>query len=186
MIDLKQVSACLITKNSIYPPEVLRHTSSFPFGEILVLTNCDSPYRKYELFLKAKYDLLYYSDDDAICPIPQIRQLSHPDKINIAMKPGHMEAYKNHKMTMGLGWGSIFNKSVLQSLKKYTDVYGEDDVFKRETERILTALNYPIQNRLSLNIVDLPSAMAPDRLWRQPGHNESALLAEERCNSLVL
>jgi hypothetical protein len=87
-------------------------------------------------------------------------------------------------MTMGLGWGAIFPKNLLSSLKKYTDVYGEDDIYKRETERIFTYLNFP-QNRLILPITDLPSAYAEDRLWRQPNHVESANIALERCQKLV-
>lgn len=184
MIDLSQVSACLNTKEVIYPEQVLNSVVEYPFGEILILTHSDSPFRKYELFHKAKYDLIYYQDDDAICPIEEIAILSDPMMINIPMKPGHVEAYKNRRMTMGLGWGSIFPKSILTSLKKYTDAYGEDDVFKRETERILTYLNYP-QNRLSLPIKDLPSAYAEDRLWRQPHHHEFAQLVEERCKNLI-
>ena len=184
MIDLSQVSCCLITKDDVYPLEILQHINHFPFGEILILTHSDSPYRKYELFKKAKFDLIYYNDDDAICPIEKLRVMSDPTQINIAMKPGHYEAYKNTRMTMGFGWGTIFPKSILESLKKYTDVWGEDDVLKREAERILTSLNYP-QNRLVLPIIDLPSANAPDRLWRQPHHNSYAQIAEHRCTDIL-
>lgn len=180
----EEITACLNTKDSYYPREVLEHTASFPFGEILVLTHSDSPYRKYELFKKAKFDYIYYSDDDAICPIQELLNLSKPDMINIAMKPGHFTQYENMRMTMGLGWGSIFPKKMLDSLHLYTDKYGEDELFKREAERILTYLNYP-QNRLVLPIQDLPSAMAPDRLWRQPGHYENIQIVEERCKTLV-
>jgi len=182
-IDLRKVSCCLLTKDSVYPQEILDNIAQYPFGEILILTNSDSPYRKHGLFKKAKYDYIYYQDDDAICPIKELVELSKPDILNIAMKPKHIEIYKDKKMTMGLGWGSIFPKSLLKSLKKYTDIYGEDEVYKRETERILTSLNYP-QNRLSLNIVDLPSATNPDRLWRQPNHQDFLLIVEERCNNL--
>lgn len=185
-IPFDRISACLITKDPVYPQAILDEVSKYPFEEVLILVNSDSPYNKHKLFEAAKYPYIYYQDDDAICPIKELRQLSHPEKLNIAMKPGHMEAYKNHRMTMGIGWGSIFPKTILKTLKKYTDKYGEDDIYKRETERVLTALNYNLQNRLSLPITDLPSAMAPDRLWQQPGHHESALLAEERCMSLVL
>ena len=184
MIDLKKVSACLITKEAYYPRELIGSITAHPFGEIMFLMNCDSPYRKYELFAKAKYDLIYYSDDDALCPILQLSQLADPDKINVAMKEGHYQAHKDNRATMGMGWGTIFPKSVLQSLKLYTDIYGQDEVFKRETERILTYLNYP-QNRLILPIHDLPSAWGEDRLWRQPNHNQSKLIAEQRCKQIL-
>lgn len=182
-MNLKDISACLITKDPVYPQEIINHVSKFGFGEILILTNCDSPHRKYELFEKAKYDLLYYQDDDAICPIKELVAESKPGILNIAMKTGHIEAYKDKKMTMGMGWGSIFEKSILQSLKRYTHIYGEDELYKRETERILTQLNYP-QNRLDLPVIDLPSAYAADRLWRQPQHHENLKIVEERCAKL--
>lgn len=184
MIDPRQVSCVLITKDEVYPKEILDHISRLPFGEILILTHSDSPYRKHELFAKTRYDLIAYQDDDAICPWKELFELSDPTLINAAIKPGHLEAYKDTRMLMGLGWGSIFPKSLLASLKLYTDKYGEDEVYKRETERALTYLNYP-QKRLVLPIQDLPSAMAPDRLWRQSNHNQFRQIMEERCATLV-
>ncbi len=183
-IDLTKVSCCLNTKEPIYLKVILDHISQFPFGEILILTHSDSPYRKYELFDKAKYDLIYYQDDDAICPIKELVEQSDPEMINVAMKPHHFEAYSNRRMSMGFGWGSIFNKSVLKALDKYREMYGEDDLFKRDTEKILTELVFP-QNRLVLPIEDLPSAMAPDRLWRQSNHWDNMRIIEERCRVLV-
>lgn len=182
-MDASKISCCLITKEYEYPKEILEHLSQFNFGEILIQTMCDSPYRKHEVFARAENDLIYYQDDDAICPVKELLELSRPDIINVAMKEGHFWAHSENKSTMGLGWGAIFPKSALGVLKRYTDVYGQDDVFKRETERILTYLNYP-QNRLVLPIVDLPSAYDDSRLWRQPNHNEFKKLAEERCKNL--
>ena len=183
-INLAKVSCCLITKESVYPKEILDNVLEFPFGEVLILTNCDSPYRKHELFKKAKYDLIYYQDDDAICPIKELVDQSNPDMINVAMKADHFESYKNRRMTMGLGWGSIFPKSVLKALDKYTEKYGEDNVFKRDTEKLLTQLVYP-QNRLQLTVLDLPSAYNPDRLWQQPEQIENMKIIEDRCSDII-
>lgn len=179
MIDLSQVSACLITKDPVYPREILAQLTQFPFGEILILTNCDSPHRKHELFNKAKYDLLYYQDDDAICPIQDLAEQADPTMITCAMKPFHLEKYKDSKIAL-VGWGSFFPKSVLAKLQLYRDVYGEDFIYKRETERIMTYLNYP-QKRLELPIADLPSAWANDRLSMQPRHYDYIPVVEERC-----
>lgn len=180
----ENISCCLITKEKEYPKLILDHIKQFNFAEVLILTNSDSPYRKHELFNKAKSDYIYYNDDDAICPIKELLELSKPDIINVAMKQGHYDAHINNRATMGLGWGAIFPKKILESLKLYTDIYGIDDVYKRETERILTYLNYP-QNRLVLPIYDLQSAYAFDRLWRQPIHNEFKLIAQERCKDII-
>ncbi len=176
----KDISCCLITKDPVYPKEILDHLQPIGFGEILILTNSDSPHRKYELFNKAKFNYIYYQDDDALCPVEQLLARSQRDLINVAMKQGHFDAYKDSKATMGLGWGSLFPKALLYTLNSYIFLYGEDEVFRRETERIFTALNYP-QNRLVLPIIDLPSATDGTRLWQQPHHNEFRRIAEERC-----
>lgn len=182
-MEFKDITLCLITKDDVYPKQVLDNIMRYSWGEVLILTHSDSPHRKYELFNKAKNEILAYQDDDAIVPWESIMELSKPNIINVAMKESHYEAYKDNKSTMGLGWGAIFPKSLLGSLDKYVTVYGEDEVFKRETERILTNLNYP-QNRLILPIIDLPSAYAEDRLWRQPQHQNFRFIAEQRCNDL--
>src|SRR6185503_21084360 len=105
------------------------------FGECLFLTNCDSPHRKQELFRKAKYDLLYYQDDDAIAPIRQLLDAAEPDQITCAMKPGHLAAYAQSRIAL-LGWGSLFPKRTIDVLDQYRAVYGEDALYQRETERI--------------------------------------------------
>lgn len=181
--NLKEVSCCLITKDAVYPDEILQYITKLPFGEILILTNCDSPHRKHELFTKAKHEWIYYQDDDAICPVMELAEQSEDGIITQAIKPGHYEEYKDKRLSVGLGWGAFFQKALLGSLKRYTEVYGEDFLYKRETERILTYLNYP-QKRLILPIIDLPSAMAPDRLSMQPNHYDYIPLVEKRCSSI--
>lgn len=182
MIDPQFVSACFITKDAVYPREILINALSIPFGEILILTHSDSPHRKQELFEKAKFDTLFYMDDDCIAPIRELLAQSEPGIINCAMKTGHITAYANSRIAL-LGWGSIFPKSVIKVLDLYRAEYGEDFLYRRETERIMTHLCYP-QNRFDLPIVDLPSAMAPDRLSMQPDHWGYIPMVEERCNSI--
>ena len=179
----KEISLCLITKEETFPKEIWDSVLSIPWGEVLILTHSDSPFRKYELFKKTKFDYIAYQDDDAICPWQTILKESQEDIINVAMKQAHFDAYSQKRMTMGLGWGSVFPKYMLKSLDRYLNVFGEDEIFKRETERILTYLNFP-QNRLKLNIVDLPSAYADDRLYKQPQHYNNIQIVEERCKDL--
>lgn len=181
--ELKNISCCLITKDPVYPAAILDRLMKLPFGEFLILTNSDSPYRKHELFAKAKHDWLYYQDDDALCPAEELIKEAEPTLITLALKAGHFEAYRGTRMTMGIGWGAVFEKEGLHILRKYTDKYGEDFLFKRDTEKILTSLWFP-QKRLVLPIEDLPSATAPDRLWREPDHYNYGALCEERCTSL--
>ncbi len=136
------------------------------------------------MFQKASSEYIYYQDDDALCSPGTLAELSEPGIINVVMKQGHFDAHVHNRATMGLGWGAIFPKNMLHSLAFYTDKYGEDDVFKRETERIFTYLNFP-QNRLVLPVLDLPSATDGTRLWQQPEHQQFKQIAEERCKMLI-
>ena len=183
MINLSNVSACFITKDPCYPPEIIQNVTKFPFGELLFLTACDSPHRKQELFAKAKNDYLFYQDDDCIAPIELLAQQAKPNIINCAMRTWHIKRYANSRIAL-MGWGSIFPKETIKVLDRYRLRYGEDMLYKRETERIMTYLSFP-QNRLDLPIVDLPSATAPDRLSMQPGHYDYIPQVEERCGWLL-
>ena len=182
MIDPKEISLILISKDSKYPQEILDSLAQFPWGEIKILTDSDSVSRRYELAKDAKFDLIAFQDDDCIIPWNDVFALSQPDRLNTPLKRGHFDAYKNSISSL-VGWGSIFPKSLLKSLEKYVIIYGEDKIYKREVDRIFTYLNSP-QNRLILPIIDLPSAYNEDRMWRQTNHGSSRLLAEERCKNL--
>lgn len=182
-VDITKVSCCLITKDSVYPPEILDHLLKYPFGEILIRTHCPNSAGKDELFKKAKYDLIYYQDDDAICPVSEIIEQAEPNIITCAMKPGHLEAYKNIRIAC-FGWGSIIPRSTLDKMPLYIEEYGIDDLYLREYDRILTSLNFP-QKRIDAPIVDLPSAYAVDRYSTQEGHYNNIPLMEKRCDKLV-
>jgi hypothetical protein len=179
----RYVSACLITKDPVYPPEILAHVGSIGFGELLVFTNCDSPHRKQELFAKAAFDYIFYQDDDCIAPIAELFRECVPEMITCAMKPRHIESYAASRIAL-LGWGSLFPKTAITVLERYRKVYGEDHVYRRETERIMTYFNFP-QRRLALPIRDLPSAWAADRLSMQPGHYDFIPVVEARCAQLL-
>ena len=177
------VSACLITKEDIYPPEILQRVAAIGFGELLVLTRCESPHLKQRLFEKASRDFIFYQDDDCLAPIVELLAACKPNLITCAMKPFHLEKYRERRIAL-LGWGTIFPKATIRVLDRYRAVYGEDHVFRRESERIMTYLQYP-QQRLDLPITDLPSAFASDRLSFQPGHYDYIPLVEERCAALI-
>lgn len=183
MIDPATVSLCLISKIALYPREILVNVASVGFGEILILTNCESPHRKQELFQKAKYDVVAYQDDDCLAPFPSLLQAADPRMITCAMKPFHIEKYARGRIAL-LGWGSIIPKHAIDALDFYREEFGEDEVYRRETERIMTWLDYP-QVRLPLEIIDLPSAIDADRLSAQPGHYDYIEIVDQRCRQIA-
>lgn len=183
-LDPRHVSACFITKDPLYPPEIVERVMQVGFGECLFLTNCSSPHLKQRLFEKATFDYIYYQDDDCLAPIDPLLAAAVPDRITCAMKASHLAAYSASRIAL-VGWGAIFPRRTIDVLDHYRRAYGEDAVFRRESERIMTWLAYP-QNRLELPIEDLPSAWAPDRLSMQPGHYDYIPIVEQRCAALGL
>jgi len=181
-LNPKHVSAVFITKDPVYPASIVERVMAVGFGECLFLTNCPSPHLKQSLFRKAACDYLYYQDDDAIAPIAALLAAAVPDRITCAMKASHLAAYRDSRIAL-LGWGSIFPKRTIQVLDRYRSVYGEDALYRRESERIMTWLSWP-QQRLELPIEDLPSAFAPDRLSMQPDHYSYIPVVEQRCAAL--
>lgn len=182
-LDHKHVSACFITKDPVYPSVIVERVMAVGFGEYLFLTNCQSPHLKQSLFAKARHEFIYYQDDDCFAPIDALLAAAVPDRITCAMKPFHISGYSNSRIAL-LGWGSIFPKRTIQVLDLYRAVYGEDALYRRESERIMTWLSWP-QQRLELPIQDLPSAFAPDRLSMQPDHYSYIPIVESRCAALV-
>lgn len=183
MVDPAHVSLALITKERFYPRQVLINAASVGFGEILILTNCDSPSRKQELFQKAKYDTIAYQDDDCLAPWLPLLAAADPRTITCAMKQFHIDKYATSRIAL-LGWGAIMPKVSIEALDYYREEFGEDEVYRRETERIMTWFNFP-QIRLPLEIVDLHSAWAPDRLSSQPGHYDYIGIVEQRCQQIA-
>jgi hypothetical protein len=181
-LDPRYVSACFITKDPIYPAVIVEQVMAVGFGECLFLTNCSSPHLKQLLFQKAIYDYIYYQDDDCIAPIADLLVAAVPDRITCVMKSSHLVAYRDSRIAL-LGWGSIFPKQTIRVLDQYRAIYGEDTLYRRESERIMTWLSWP-QQRLELPIEDLPSAFAPDRLSMQPDHYSYISIVEQRCAAL--
>lgn len=183
VIDYCDVSACLITKFADYPKRVLDHVSQFPFKEILILPACDGPYRRLDLFQSVSTSYIYSQDDDTIAPIAALFEYATANIINCALKPEHLQSYARTRIAL-IGWGAIFPKSFIHAVDRYRDKWGEDEIFKREFDRIFTFFNFP-QNRLQLPIIDMPWAYAPDRMYRQPQHYENLRIVQERCEALL-
>lgn len=102
---------------------------------------------RYELAKKAANDIIYVQDDD--CVIRDIDKLYKEFlKDPSTMVTGGIQDYidvvddnVHDSKQMGLmGWGSFFKKEWIGVLDKYTDTYGKDDCYIRESDRIFSIL----------------------------------------------
>lgn len=177
----KNVSAVLITKESVYPERILESVRHIGFGEVIIRTNCTSVSERYDAIAKAKYDIVYIQDDDCIAPIKELLD-RYDGSITCAMTRHHLEFYKDSRICL-LGWGAIFPKDTCLALDMYLDEFGEDYLFEREADRILTYANFP-QNRLELPIINLENPDDTTRLSKQPEHYSNLLIIENRLKSI--
>lgn len=135
------ISCILIEIGPEYPPIIMERLALGFFDEIIVETNCPSIYRRYELAMRAKNDIIYVQDSD--CLVNYQVLFKHFDgRITNTMTLPFQKYYEPLGCTL-VGWGCYFNKSMLNVFDKYTAAYGEDAHLLREADRIFTYLNRP-------------------------------------------
>jgi hypothetical protein len=158
---MNNVTAVLITKHKEYPKEIVLDG----FGEIIIRTESPNVYTRYLEAEKAKNDIIYFQDDDAIIDYKEL--FKHYDgRLTNGITPHHYEAYKGSGATL-VGWGCFFPKKMLKVFEKYIDKYGLDFHLMREADRIFTYLNQP-HNTIIMPHQDLEQT--PDRMSFEPNH----------------
>ncbi len=158
------ISAVLITREKEYPQEIL---DSLPeFDEVIIETECPYIYRRYELAMQAKGDVIYVQDDDCIVDVSFLKQL-YNDNLTNFISEGHQRVYNGTGITL-IGWGALFPKTML-NFSRYLDKYGNSDLFKREADRVFTYLNQPF-NTFVTEINHLERASNPDRMYNDGVH----------------
>lgn len=175
-IDLKHVSAILITKEAEYPQVVLNHIESFGFGEVIIKTNCDGIYKRFDE--KPGFEHVYVQDDDCMTEINKIFNNYDGNLITCGNTHHHINYYKNNKICL-IGHGAFFPWHCTGVIVRYIKKFGQDQDFLIETDRIFTFLNYP-QKRVPVEVTHLPTATSADRLSMRQEHAANLLLVEEK------
>ena len=158
----------LITKEKEYPQEILRALPDF--DEFIVEENCPNIYRRYELAMQAKNDVIYVQDDDCIVnPVNLI--FKYEDNLTNAMTEHHLNWYRDKGVTL-VGFGTFFPKRMLLKIKPYLDRFGADKLLLREADRVFTYFNQP-HNSIIMPIRNLNTATDSSRMSTQREHYES-------------
>jgi len=141
------ITAVLITREKEYPKEILdivRENKNIT--EILIKTEADKIWWRYELALQAKNQFIYVQDDD--CYVENIQQLIDEfdgNHIVYNCQQHHFDYYKkisNNKIAL-IGWGAIFNKDQLRVFDKYFKKFPKDKLSLDYCDRTFTYLNAP-------------------------------------------
>lgn len=184
------VTAVLITwKRQENVPLIIADLLRYPFiSEIIIRDNskCKNikTYGRYTA--KTRNNIVYTQDDDCIVHnIEGIYTKFMEDKTKLAYSG--IEGYEEKIETYGkkqlgmMGWGAMFDKDMLCVLNQYIDIYGKDECFYRETDRIFTLLLNKHHNFVPGGITHLKGKDDENALCNQSDHISFKNLAIERC-----
>jgi hypothetical protein len=173
---LNKVSAVLITKEKVYPEEVLVNIESAGFGEVIILTECEGVFRRFEII--TRFPDIYVQDDDCIPDIMQIFSEYRGKIITCGMTDHHIKVYGKSRICL-IGHGAFFPAKLIESLEAYRNKFDRDSDYMIETDRIFTFLNFP-QNRVETNPEQLPSSFTNDRLSMRKDHYRNLSILEKK------
>ncbi len=192
MNGFSHVSACLITTENEYPSDILSVIEAAGFGEIVMETQCPSMAGRGRVLERAKFPLMFTCDDDSRPELELLREtLNSFDDIIKAMKfdgiltvmsAGHIEFYRNRRTCL-FNWGALIPKACLAGVSRYTDHFGEDFIYHREYDRILSYFNYP-QMRIAAKVHSYERSADHGRVSSDPKHFQYLDEVERRCHCL--
>ncbi len=193
-----KVTACLITwkrPGNIYKIKQNLAQQSF-IDEILVRDHEEvaniKNYGRYVLAKEARNDIIYLQDDDLLIENVGVLYetfLKNPDSLINGGPKEYLEVakteniYGNSQMAI-VGWGSMLDRKHIPLLDQYTDVYGEDYCFHRETDRILSMLMKQHHKMVETRFETLEGARSEYALSKQSDHIRYKKLAIKRCLEL--
>lgn len=194
-----KVSACLINwKRPQNMGKIIESLLRWDFiDEIIIRDNSKGKniinYGRYTSAKCAKNNLIYTQDDDCIvdnldeiyeqaCKYPH--HLVHSGTADYErVIPDNR--FKNGCQMAMAGWGSFFQKDWISVLDQYTDKYGKDFCFYRETDRIFSILLKQFHLFVPGKIIMLEGITGPEALSSQPDHIKYKMLAIKRALKLA-
>lgn len=174
---MDKVSAVLITRDKEIHPALKESLKDF--DEVLVKTESPSVYERYLLAEKAKNEIIYVQDDDALIDHEEIWK-AYKGQLTAGITLPHWYGYKDSGITL-VGWGCFFPKYMLKSFQPYIDKYGVDAHLLREADRIFTYLNRPHTIVIQDHFDFIPQV---ERMWQEPEHWRSMRAAIEKVKTL--
>lgn len=168
-------TAVLVTKGNVPLDEIDQTFADFYYALWDNSTHMDfSVMGRYVLASDQKTDLIYFQDDDCVTSPAEIVAQWEPGKIvcNMPVALGHRANYEN-QLDKLMGFGSVCERSLIkETFERYWKHFPIDAVCLREADRIFTGLNSERIKLVDVPVRHLEWATAPDRLYRQPDHQD--------------
>lgn len=189
----QKVTACLISwKRQQNIPKIIANLQEWPFiDEIIIKDNSKGEnticYGRYSSAARAKNDIIYTQDDDCIVKnLGEVYKkfIEDPTRICHSGIEDYQRVipeniYGDSQMAMA-GWGSFFKKEWTPVLDKYISIYGKDQCFYRETDRIFSIL-LKTHHNFVLGDIEHMGRMDEVALSNQPDHISYKQLAIDRA-----
>lgn len=147
--------------------------------EIIIVRGHEGVWERWEAVARAKCEVVYVQDDDAIVDVAAILAAYEPGRVTCNMPESHRSDYLDGIALVG--WGCVFGWEQFNSrgpeefglgfaFQKFGQYFSIDNVFRRECDRVFTGLS-------DLKLVDvpvrhLPQAHGRDRMSLDPRHGE--------------
>lgn len=185
MIDPRQVSAVIVTKEGPVDPLILASLAGL--GEVIVWDNSRrgsdcKVFGRYRAVELATLDYVYTQDDDCVIDAVRLCGEYRPGELLCNLKSSHVAFYEPMGISL-VGWGAIFPRSMV-NFAPYLAAHPEDDLFYRECDRVFTYLNREKTRIVEIGVEDLARAGGSDRMGTEARHGRD--LAEIRARLGIL
>ena len=159
---------------------VTRNLLDYDFiDEIMVVKSDVGPHQRWEAAKRAKNSTIYVQDDDCIIGnIMDIYNAYDKKHVTLGMERDRWPIYENQRSKM-VGWGAFFEKSWVKRMDPYIKMFGKDDIYKRESDRIFTYYN-PTKMILA-HVHNFPTALDSEAMCLQEEHEWTKAEAIRRC-----
>lgn len=170
----RSVFAVIPTRGDLDLTYIVDHLMTYPEIRRVCVRTGNTPWNRYLAAIEAPESIIYTQDDDCLTDIRPLLDAFRPGEgvmVN-AMTPQHAGQYRDSRFTL-CGFGAIFDKSMLGVF----DGYERDALFFRESDRIMGSVPH---RTVYPSIFISSDANRHNRLWRQPEHNSTRRLMEQR------
>lgn len=176
------VSAVLVTRGDVDLSPVL---ATLPFSDVVVYDNSQEDqdckvYGRYKAMERAKHDIIFTVDDDALTDPAEICKHYRVDTITANVPPDRRGFYSDG-VTL-IGWGSVFHRGMASCFSRYLKRWPMDDLFLRECDRVFTGLNR--SRNIDVPFTHLPHAHGQDRMGAEAWHLRDLAEIRRRIYSL--
>ena len=160
-----KVSAIIVTRGDV---ELGPCLSSIDADEVVIRRGHGGVWERWEAAMSAKHDVVYVQDDDCVVNFDGVVEEYDPSVVTCNMLTSHWSDYPDGIALVG--WGCVFHKTMLSAFGQYLMKFSEDELFRREADRVFTGLN-PLRV-IDLGVHHLGAAFGADRMGREARHGD--------------